>query len=328
MGMTYRRLGKAGLKVSAVALGTWFTYGEGQVDADEARRILETAYDLGVNYIDLADEYGLGEAERQVGAILKPLPRHTLVLASKVFFPMSKDVNDRGLSRKHIMESIDHSLRRLGTDYLDIYFCHRFDRDTPLEETARAMHDLVQQGKVLYWGTSEWSTMHIREAHRVCEHYGLHKPQVEQSQYSMVVRQRVEGALLPVVRRYGIGLVVVSPLAHGLLTGKYDDGIPGDSRLGRRAASRARYLHQEALEKVRQLKPLADRLGLSRAQLALAWLLRHEAVSSVITGVTSVAQVRSNVGAAAVALSEAVIEEIARVLGRVEIPDAVIDASV
>ena len=248
MTMMYRRLGRSGLKVSAIALGTWFTYGEDMVDADVARQILETAYELGVNYIDLADEYGWGEAERQVGAIVKPLPRHTLVLASKVFFPMSDDVNDRGLSRKHIMESIDRSLRRLGTDYLDIYFCHRFDANTPLEETVRAMHDLIQQGKILYWGTSEWSTLQILEAHLICERDRLHKPRVEQSQYSMLVRQHVEDELLPVVRRHGIGLVVVSPLAHGLLTGKYDHGIPEASRFGRRAASRQRYLHAPALE--------------------------------------------------------------------------------
>ncbi len=313
--MQYRRLGDAGMKVSVISLGGWINYGEGKVPEDEARRIVERAYDLGINFFDLADIYGQGEAEKQMGAILKQFPRHTLVISTKVFWPMSDDVNDRGLSRKHTMESIDKSLKRLGTDYVDIYFCHRPDPETPIEETARAMNDLIQQGKVLYWGTSVWSGAQLVEAYNICERYGLHKPKTEQPQYSMLHRERVELDVLPVAEPRGIGLVVWSPLAMGMLTGKYDDGIPPDSRFGKEDWARERFLTPENVERVRRLKPIADELGITRAQLALAWALRHRGVSSVITGATRVSQVEDNVGAANVTLTDDVLEEIERVLG-------------
>ena len=184
--MQYRRLGDAGMRVSAIAFGGWINYGEGKVAAEEARRAVIRAYENEINYFDLADVYGRGEAEKQMGAVLKQFPRHTLVIATKVYWPMSDDINDRGLSRKHIMESINKSLQRLGTDYVDIYFCHRPDPETPVEETVRAMHDLVTSGKVLYWGTSEWSGAQISEALAVCERYGLYKPKTEQPQYSLL----------------------------------------------------------------------------------------------------------------------------------------------
>ncbi|MCB9102323.1 MAG: aldo/keto reductase family protein [Anaerolineales bacterium] len=312
--MNYRHLGTAGLQVSTVALGGWINYGEGKVADDEARRVVERAYDLGINFYDLADIYGKGEAEKQMGQMLQRYPRHTLVISTKVFWPMSDDINDRGLSRKHIMESIDRSLQNLGTDYVDIYFCHRPDPETPILETARAMHTLIEQGKVLYWGTSEWPASQIAEAVALCERYLLHPPQVEQPQYSMVYRDRVEKQILPVTQPRGIGLVPFSPLAMGLLTGKYDDGIPDDSRFYREPWAKDRYINDANIERVRRLKPIADELGITRAQLALAWLLREPGVSSVITGATRAAQVEDNVGASEVELSAEILDQIEQAL--------------
>jgi voltage-dependent potassium channel beta subunit len=308
--MQYRRLGDAGMKVSSISLGGWINYGEGKVDPDAARRVVETAYAGGINFFDLADIYGRGEAEKQMGAVLKQFPRHTLVISSKVFWPMSDDVNDRGLSRKHIMESIDKSLQRLGTDYLDIYFCHRSDPETPVLETARAMNDLIQQGKVLYWGTSEWPSSRIVEAYELCERYNLHPPRTEQPQYSMLYRKRVEEEILPITEPRGIGLVVWSPLAMGMLTGKYDEGIPEGSRFAREDWARERFINDQNRMKVRRLAPLANELGISRGQLALAWVLRQSGVSSVIIGATSPEQVEENIKAADVRLTPDIIEAI------------------
>lgn len=312
--MQYRRLGAAGMKVSTVALGGWINFGEGKVAQDTARGIVETAYDSGINFFDLADVYGNGGAEEQMGAILKQYPRHTLVISTKVFWPMSDDINDRGLSRKHILESIDKSLKRLQTDYVDIYFCHRPDPETPIRETAQAMHTLIEQGKVLYWGTSEWSGAQITEAYEVCDRYGWHLPRVEQPQYSMLYRERVEGEILPVTAPRGIGLVTWSPLAMGMLTGKYDAGIPEDTRFQREPWAKERYFNDQNAARVRRLKPVADELGISRSQLALAWVLRHPGVSSVIIGATRPEQVQENVGAAEVELSADVITRIDEIL--------------
>ncbi|MDX1663897.1 MAG: aldo/keto reductase family protein [Candidatus Promineifilaceae bacterium] len=312
--MEYRRLGDAGMKVSTISLGGWINFGEGKVERAAARRVVVTAYEEGINFFDLADVYGKGDAERQMGQVLAQFPRHTLVISSKLFWPMSDDVNDRGLSRKHIMESIDKTLGRLGTTYLDIYFCHRHDPDTPLLETARAMTDLIRQGKILYWGTSEWPAEKVEEVVTLCRKHGLYEPQAEQPQYSMLWRERVEEELLPVTEPRGIGLVVWSPLAMGMLTGKYDQGIPEDSRFGREEWARDRYLTDDKVARVRRLKPIAADLGISRAQLALAWVLRQEGVSSAITGATRPEQVRDNAAAAAVQLSDDVITEIEDIL--------------
>ncbi|MGB1287418.1 MAG: aldo/keto reductase, partial [Aggregatilineales bacterium] len=233
-----------------------------------------------------------------------------LVISSKVYWPMSEDINDRGLSRKHIMESIDKTLERLGTDYLDIYFCHRPDPETPIRETAFAMHNLIEQGKVLYWGTSEWESWQITAAYEICERYGWHLPKTEQPQYSMLWRDRVEKQILPATEPRGVGLVVWSPLAMGMLTGKYDNGVPEDSRFGREEWAKKRFLTDENVERVRQLKPIADDLGITRAQLALAWVLRQSGVSSVITGATRPEQLLDNVKAAEVELSDDVIAQI------------------
>lgn len=312
--MQYRRLGNAGMKVSSVSLGGWINFGEGKVEADMAQRVVETAYEQGINYFDLADIYGMGQAEKQMGQVLAQYPRHTLVIATKAFWPMSDDVNDRGLSRKHIMESIDKSLERLGTDYVDIYFCHRPDPETPIRETVMAMHTLIEAGKMLYWGTSEWTAAQIVEAYAICERHGWHLPKTEQPQYSMLFREPVESQILPVAGPRGIGLVTWSPLAMGMLTGKYDDGLPPDSRFQREAWAKERFFNDRTVALVRQLRPIAERLGISRAQLALAWILRHPEVSSVITGATRPEQVIENVQAAEVALSPGVIEEIEDIL--------------
>jgi len=313
--MQYRKLGSAGMKVSVVSLGGWINYGEGKVADDAARQVVETAYENGINFFDIADVYGRGGAEKQMGEILSQYPRHTLVISSKVFGAMSDDINDRGLSRKHIMESIDKSLDRIGTDYLDIYFCHRPDPDTPVEETAHAMNDLITAGKVNYWGTSEWTPAQIAEAVAICERHGWHKPKTEQPQHSMLHRKRVEETLLPVTRPHGVGLVVWSPLAGGMLTGKYDDGVPKDSRFGREDWAKDRYLNDETAEQVRQLKPLADELGITRAQLALAWVLRDPGVSSVIIGATKPEQIVDNVKAADVELTDEMVEQIDEIMG-------------
>lgn len=312
--MQYRRLGNSGMKVSSISLGGWINYGEGKVARDTARQVVEKAYDEGINFFDLADIYGNGGAEEQMGTILREFPRHTLVVSTKLFWPMSDDVNDRGLSRKHIMESIERSLTRLRMDYVDLYFCHRPDPETPILETARAMDDLIHRGKVLYWGTSEWSGEQIREAWDLCERHGLYPPQAEQPQYSMLRRQRVEDEILPVTEPRGVGLVVWSPLAMGMLTGKYDEGVPEDSRFGREQWAADRFMTEENVARVRRLKPIADSLGISRAQLALAWTLRQPGVSSAIIGATRPEQVADNVAAAEVALREDVIAEIEAIL--------------
>lgn len=312
--MKYRNLGNSGMMVSSVSLGGWINFGEGKVEQNKARRVVETAYENGINFFDLADIYGKGEAEKQMGEVLKQYERHTMVISSKVFWPMSDDINDRGLSRKHILESIDRTLERLQTSYIDIYFCHRPDPNTPIRETARAMNDLIDQGKVMYWGTSQWSAAQIIEAYNICDRYGWHLPKTEQPQYSMLHRERVEKEMLPETTPRGVGLVVWSPLAMGMLTGKYDEGIPDGSRFANEEWAKGRFFNDENIEKVRQLKTIADELGITRAQLALAWVLRHEGVSSVITGATRPEQVLDNVKAADVELSADVIDRIEAIL--------------
>lgn len=312
--MHYRRLGDAGMRVSAISLGGWINFGEGKVQQDKARRVVTAAYEQGINFFDLADIYGNGGAESQMGRMLQQFPRHTLVISTKVFWPMSEDINDRGLSRKHIMESIDKSLQRLGTDYVDIYFCHRPDPETPLRETVRAMDDLIRQGKVLYWGTSEWESAQLQEVYDLCERHGYDAPKAEQPQYSMMWRERVEGDILPLASAHGTGLVVWSPLAMGLLTGKYDEGVEADTRFGREEWAKERYMTAENVEKVRRLKPIADDMGITRAQLALAWVLRNAGVSSAITGATRPEQVIDNAAAADVTLGDDVVAAIEAIL--------------
>lgn len=230
--MQYRNLGQCGLKVSALSLGGWTTFGDSLKDQAVVQSVVTDAYERGVNFFDMADAYARGGCELLMGKVLKQFPRHTLVLSSKVFRPMSDDINDRGLSRKHIMEAVNKSLQRIGTDYLDMYFCHRDDPETPIEETVRAMDDLVCAGKVLYWGTSEWPAAKIEEA-VACAGKTLYRPQVEQLRYNLLDRTRWEREIAPLAARHGMGLTIYSPLASGLLTGKYDAGIPEVSRLAR-----------------------------------------------------------------------------------------------
>lgn len=298
------------MKVSTISLGGWINFEEGKIGLEKTAAILKRAHELGINFFDFADVYGYGSAERQAGEIFQDFPRHTLVISTKVFGQMSDDVNDRGLSRKHIFESIEKSLQRFQMDYIDIYFCHRPDPQTPMRETARAMNDLIEQGMVHYWGTSEWDAHHIIEAYEICERYGWHLPQTDQPQYSMLFRERVEEQIIPVTEPRGIGLVPWSPLAMGFLTGKYDDGIPEDSRFHKEAWAKNRYMTEKTVEQVRQLKPIADELGITRAQLALAWCLRQPNVSSVITGASRIEQVEDNAKAADVVISQEQLERI------------------
>jgi len=304
--MTYRKMGASGLELSEFALGGWTTFGGSLKDEELARAIITTAFDAGVNFFDIADVYALGEAERLMGKTLADLPRHELVISSKAYWPMSPAPNNHGLSRKHLFESVEASLQRIGTDYLDLYFCHRYDETTPLEETVRAMDDLVRQGKVLYWGTSEWTAAQIREAHAIAERLGAYAPRVEQPQYSLLARAKVEEDVRPATDETGMGLVLWSPLASGLLTGKYDDGVPDGSRLARIEFLRKRLIQDDLIGRVREMKAIADDLGCSRTQLALAWAAAQPGVSSVILGATSVAQLVENLGAKDVEITDEV----------------------
>jgi voltage-dependent potassium channel beta subunit len=319
--MRYRSLGRSGLKVSALGLGGWTTFGDSLKDPAKAAAIIGCACDHGVNFFDMADAYARGQSEHVMGEALRRIPRHTLVLSSKVFRPMSDDVNDRGLSRKHIMDAIDKSLRRIGTDYLDIYFCHRDDPETPIEETVRAMDDLIHAGKVLYWGTSEWPVAKIEEALAIAG-TSFYPPQVEQSQYNLLSRGRVECELADLVLERGMGLTIWGPLASGLLTGKYDDGMPEGSRLSRLETQREEWYRDELLERVRRLKRIADDLGVTRAELALAWLLGRPGVSSVITGAVTVAQLETNLRAIDLSMSDTVLAAVDAIFPPAQVRDA------
>ena len=308
MSMLYRRLGSSGLKVSALSFGAWVTFGK-QVKDTVATKLLHTAYDAGVNFFDNAETYADGAAERVMGAILKKSrwPRDTFLVSSKVFFGAEREgPNQTGLSRKHVVEACDAALQRLQVDYLDLYYCHRPDPDTPIEETARAMHDLITQGKVLYWGTSEWSAANLAEAFAVCARLNLHRPVVEQPQYNLFHRSRVEQEYAPFYLSPGLGLTVWSPLASGLLTGKYNAGVPAGSRL---ATPSMAWLHDRLtgdptfpakITAVQKLAPIAVELDSSLPCLALAWCLKNPRVSSVILGASRPGQLEENFGALAV----------------------------
>lgn len=309
--MKYRNLGRNGLRISEISLGGWLTYGD-SVGDETAKACLRTAVEQGINFIDLADVYAHGEAERVVGEWLRDYQRSDLVISSKTFWPMSDNVNDRGLSRKHIMESVEKSLKRLGTDYLDLYFCHRYDENTPLEETVRAMSDLVQQGKVLYWGTSVWEPDQIVNAIDVADHFLGYRPQVEQPRYNMLDRH-IEDSILNTCGRHGLGVVVFSPLAQGILTGKYNDGIPEHSRAAE-SSWLDRDLTSENIARVRKLSGVAQELGLTMSQLALAWILRRPEITSVITGASRPEHIIANVAASGVKLEEDVLTQIDAIL--------------
>lgn len=289
--------------MSALSLGSWLTLGS-RVVRESCREIVQRAYELGINLFDTADVYASGEAEIALGRALAAYPRHHLVIATKCFFPMSAQPNDRGLSRKHLFESVEGSLRRLGTDYLDLHQCHRFDPTTPLDETVRAYADLIRQGKLLYWGVSEWSAEQIEAACRSAERLGGPRPISNQPQYS-ILRRGIEGSVLPTCEREGLGQLVFSPLAQGVLSGKYSGGaLPSESRGADPQRNRfmQELLEPSTLARVDALAPLARDLGLELPQLALAWCLRQTGVASVICGVTRVAQIEANARAVEIEL--------------------------
>ena len=315
--MHYRRLGKSGLKVSEIGLGAWITFGS-QVDEKISSDLIHTAYDNGINFFDNADAYANGQAEIVMGKAIQDLPREALVISSKVFWPTMPGPNGRGLSRKHITESLHASLKRLNTEYVDIYYCHRYDPDTPIEEVVFTMNTMIQQGKILYWGTSEWEAAYITQAIGIARQYNLIPPVVEQPQYNMFHRFRVEEELTSVCREFGIGLTTWSPLYFGILTGKYNDGIPEGSRASLENMNWIRdRISVDRINKVRQLTSIASQFEITTAQLAIAWLLRRKEVSSVITGATRLEQLDENLLAAEAqkVLSEDVLVQIENILG-------------
>ncbi|MDC3416966.1 aldo/keto reductase family protein [Aquibacillus salsiterrae] len=313
--MEYRRLGNTGLKVSEISLGSWLTYG-GYVEEQKAVASIDKAYELGINFFDTANVYMRGEAEKVVGKTLRKYPRSSYVLATKVFGKMGDGPNDQGLSRKHITEQCDASLQRLGLDYVDIYYCHRYHQDTPLEETLRALDDLVRQGKILYVGISEWTAQQITDAIHLADKKLLDRIVVNQPNYSMLQRY-IEKEVMPVSEKHGIGQVVFSPLAQGVLTGKYkkSEAVPEDSRAAQKDLNMSRVLSEENLDKVEQLKGIAKEENLSLAQLAIAWILRQPNVASALVGASRPEQLEENTKASGVKLSGETLERIEGILG-------------
>lgn len=298
--LNYRNLGGSGLKLGEYSLGAWVTYG-GQVGEEVATECMSAAYDAGVNFFDNAEAYAGGNAESVMGRVIKKLGwrRESIVVSSKVFWG-GKGPNDVGLSRKHVFEACRNSLRRLQLDYLDLYFCHRPDPNTPIEETVLAMNNLLDRGLILYWGTSMWSAEDILRAHEIAKERGLVPPQMEQPVYNMLQRDKVEKEYLPLYSKIGLGTTIWSPLASGLLTGKYDGGIPKGSRAALEGYEwlRDNVITPQNIELVRQLELVAKELGCTMAQLALAWCGKNRNVSTVITGATSREQVVENMRAA------------------------------
>ncbi len=323
--MEYRRLGSSGLKVSALSFGSWVTFSN-QLDADHAVEIMGSAYDSGVNFFDNAEVYAHGEAERVMGRALEKLawPRDSYLVSSKVMWGSVQDPKPTqvGLSRKHVIEACDQALVRLGVDYLDLYLCHRPDAEVPIVETVWAMSDLIQMGKVLYWGTSEWSAAELEEAHAAAKEWRLIAPITEQTEYNMFQRERIELEYLDLYASLGLGTTTYSPLASGVLTGKYNEGVPENSRMNLPGyewllQSLKSDEGQARIAKVRELEAVAQELGISMAQLALAWCLKNPNVSTVITGATTTDQVKENMQAleAMTSLNEEIMERIEGVLG-------------
>jgi len=300
--MEYRRLGSSGLKVSALSFGSWVTFGT-QLDERPARECMELAYTQGVNFFDNAEVYANGLSEVIMGNVLKKTgwARDTYIVSSKVFWGGERPTQ-LGLSRKHVVEACHAALKRLQVDYLDLYFCHRPDPQTPIEETVRTMHDLIAQGKVLYWGTSEWSADQISEAYRIATEQNLIKPTMEQPQYNLLHRQRVEVEYVSLFQKYGMGTTIWSPLASGLLTGKYLDGMPADTRIHLPGYEwlKSNFESPEGkvkIEKVRKLSTIAKELEVSVTLLSLAWCLKNPNVSTVILGASRTAQLQENLKA-------------------------------
>jgi len=319
MEMEYRQLGRSGLKVSVLSLGSWVTFGP-QLDAGLAADCMAAAFDAGVNFFDNAEAYAGGESERLMGEAIERngWKRHEYVVSSKFFWGIHEGPNTKHtLNRKYLHEAIPASLERMGLDHLDLLFCHRADPDTPLEETVRAMSDAIDRGWALYWGTSEWTADEIRAAYEIAERHHLHKPVVEQPQYNLLSRRKVEHEFARLYDDIGLGLTTWSPLASGLLTGKYLDGVPEGSRaaLAGYESIRDRVTDQDIQDDVRAFVAVADELGCSPAQLALAWCAHNPHVSTVITGASRPAQVTENMGALDVLrrLDDETSERIARI---------------
>lgn len=318
--MEYRRLGTSGLKLSAVSLGSWLTYGS-RVEMEQAEACIKKAYDLGINHFDCAVVYGNRphEAEEILGPILRQFPRHTYTVTSKVFWKIGPSTYDQGLSRKHLFDRVDMSLQAMGLDYIDIYYCHRYDAETDLEETLRALDDLVASGKIRYYGFSEWTAAQYENAMAIVEKRNLRRPIVSQPVYNMLDRG-IEKEVMPVCQKHGIGQVVFSPIAQGVLTGKYKPGQEppagtrgADPKQGRLLQ---RYFDKPGLlESIQNLWPVAERNGLTLAQLAVAWVLRRPEITSALIGATRPEQVEENVKAAGVKLSAEDLAEIDTILG-------------
>ena len=314
--MEYRRLGSAGLKVSALSFGSWVTYGK-QVDVEGAVACMQAAWDEGVNFFDNAEAYEAGKSEEIMGAALRKLGwrRASYVVSTKIYWGLHEGVNEKNtLNRKKLREGIDGALKRFGLDYIDLVFCHRPDPETPIEETVWSMHMMVESGKALYWGTSEWSADQLMEAWGVAERHHLHKPQMEQPQYNLFVRHKVEQEFARLYARVGLGLTIWSPLASGILTGKYNAGIPKGSRLALPGLDWLREsLTPQRIEAVKKLETIAKELGATTAQLALAWCAKNPNVSSVITGASRPEQVKENMKTLAI-----LPKLTAEVVGRIE----------
>lgn len=299
--MEYRRLGKAGVQVSALSLGSWLTFGK-QVENKLADLLMGTAYDAGINFFDNAEIYSNGKSEVVMGAILKrkKWERSSYLVSSKVFYGTQGSAskpNQRGLSRKHIMEGCDAALKRLQVDYIDLFFCHRPDKNTPIEETVWAMNHLLQQGKILYWGTSEWSAAEIMEAILIAQKNHLIGPSMEQPQYNLLTRDKMEKEYLHLFKYHGMGTTTWSPLASGALTGKYNEGkMPKDTRLSIKGLDwlKDKVLQKNQLNKTERTKKIADKLNITLPKLALAWCLKNENVSTVILGASKVSQLKEN----------------------------------
>jgi voltage-dependent potassium channel beta subunit len=317
--MEYRRLGKSGLQVSALSFGSWLTFGK-QIGDTTAKDLMHFAYDHGINFFDNAEAYAGGQSELVMGEILNKAgwSRDTFVVSSKVYFGGTQP-NQVGLSRKHVFEACHAALKRLQVEYLDLYFCHRPDKNTPVEETVWAMHNLIQQGKILYWGTSEWSAQEIQEAFTVARQYNLIPPTMEQPQYNMLVRERVEVEYSKLYRDYGLGTTIWSPLSSGVLTGKYNDGFKDDTRLGIDGLDwlKDRVLAEENMKKVRSLTAFAKEIGTTMPLLALAWCLKNPQVSTVILGASKMYQLEENIKALEVVplLTDEVMVKIEAILG-------------
>ena len=317
--MNYRRLGKAGLKLSELSLGSWVTFGE-QIGEDAASACMKAAYESGVNFFDNAEAYANGKSETVMGNVLKKMgwPRTSYVVSTKIFWG-GDGPNDTGLSHKHIVEGVNNSLRRFQLEYVDLVYAHRPDPNTPIEETVRAFDQVIRQGKAFYWGTSEWSAAEIMRADGVARQYGLTPPSMEQPQYNMLTRQRFEIEYAPIYRDLGYGTTIYSPLASGLLSGKYLNGIPKGSRMEIPDMGWLRdyALVPEKTQIIKNLLPIAKELDATLAQLALAWVLKNPHVSSVITGATRPEQVIENMKASLIVekLTPDIMEHIEDILG-------------